>query len=455
MGSPQEWLGYEYVGMNVAGWRVRTEEGRGMDGRGPAEDWASWEATRPLAPRAPRMLPAEAPGMPPLGELAGRRERGLAARPVPAPDMDVTQPYPPGRHPGGADPRRPGRPAGPGAPPVAPDRPRRRWGRIVRRGLLVLLVVLLVLAGVVIHRLYVFGQAISPRGPFTTQTGFMSGGERVNLVVLGYGGAGHDGAYLTDSILVISLIPNSGSTTLISVPRDLWVQVPPNSGQYNKINAAYVDGLDNGYSGVPAGRMAGGAEAAAKVSAVIGLSVPYWLTVDFTGFRALVDALGGVEVNVQTAFTAQYPINDNPAINAGWKTIHFNAGPQRMNGEQAIEYARARYVTDPPSEGSDFARSVRQQMLIRAIISRARQIGAWPGLNGATDALQQSIYTNLSLADLALFSMKMNFNSAHRVGLTDQNVLVDAQSGDGQDILLPANGDWTAIQRYVAAQLAG
>lgn len=319
---------------------------------------------------------------------------------------------------------------------------------------LALLIVGIILGGVAAHRLYAFGQAISPQAPLSSQTGFMAGGQRVNLVVMGYGGAGHDGAYLTDSIMVISLIPNSGSTTLISVPRDLWVQVPPGSGQYAKINTAYADGLGNGYGGLPPGRLAAGAEAAAKVSDVTGLTVPYWLTIDFHGFRALVDALGGVDVTVQTAFTARYPINDDPAVNAGWKVIHFDTGMQHMDGERAIEYARARYVLDPPSEGTDFARSARQQTLIRAILSRARQMSAWPGLSGATDALQQSLYTNLSLADLALFSRKMDFTHGHRVGLTDQNVLVDAQSDDGQDILVPANGDWNAVRQYVASQLA-
>jgi polyisoprenyl-teichoic acid--peptidoglycan teichoic acid transferase len=254
--------------------------------------------------------------------------------------------------------------------------------------------------------------------------------------------------------MVMSLAPGDHATTLISVPRDLWVQVPPNSGQYEKINAAYEDGLDDGFGGQPAGRIAGGAEAANKVGDVLGIPVQYWLTIDFTGFRDLVDALGGVDIAVPTAFTAQYPVNDDPSINAGWKTITFATGQQHMDGERAIEYARARYVTAPASEGTDFARSTRQQLLIRAILSRVRSISAWPGLTGALDALQRSIYTNLSLADLFLFMQKLDFTSAAHVGLSNQNVLTDATSSDGQAILLPRNDDWAAIQRYVAANLA-
>jgi LCP family protein required for cell wall assembly len=254
--------------------------------------------------------------------------------------------------------------------------------------------------------------------------------------------------------MVMSLVPDANATTLISVPRDLWVQVPPDTGQYAKINTAYADGLFNGYSGEPAGRVAAGDEAARKVSDVLGLPVHFWLTIDFSGFRRLVDALGGVSITVPTAFTAQYPANDDPRIDPSWKIIHFAAGPQHMDGERAIEYARARYVLDPASEGSDFARSARQQLLLRAILGRAREITAWPGLTGAMDALQSSLYTNLSLADLVRFTQKLDFAHAAHIGLSDANMLVDAQSSDGQDILLPVNGDWDAVHRFIASGLA-
>lgn len=350
------------------------------------------------------------------------------------------------------------------APPLPPPERTARYTRQITRrqtfGCLLalgLVVALCVGSGALAARLWTFGSAISPQAPTSSQTGLMSGSARRNVAVLGYGGAGHDGAYLSDSIMVISLAPGDRATTLISVPRDLWVQIPPNSGQYSKLNAAFQDGVENGYgadsSRLSAGQLAGGEEAAAKVSDITGLDVPYFIAINFQGFRELVDALGGVDVNVPVAFTAQYPINDDPQINPGWKTIHFTTGEQHMSGERAIEYARARYVTDPPSEGSDFARSARQQILIRAIITRLRAPGAWPGLSGALDALQRAIYTNLSLADLAAFTFKLDLNHAARVGLSDSNVLVGAQSGDGQDILLPRNGDWDAVKQYVASQL--
>jgi len=323
----------------------------------------------------------------------------------------------------------------------------------VRAVVLLALVVILIVSVLVVHRIADFGWAISTHGPFSTQTGYLSGSDRVNVLVLGYGGGDHDGAYLTDSLMVLSVVPSDCATTMISVPRDLWVQVPANSGNYQKINTAYQDGFYNGYKGLPKGQAAGGAEAADKVSEVLGMSVPYWLTIDFSGFRELVDSLGGVDINVPTAFTAQYPANDDPSINPNWKIIKFKTGEQHMNGEQAIEYARARYVLTPASEGTDFARSARQQLLIKSLLARVHDVGAWPGFLNATNALQKAMYTDLSLTDLALFARKLDMNNAARVGLSNQNVLVDAQASDGEAILQPANGDWGAIPRYVAGQL--
>jgi LCP family protein required for cell wall assembly len=347
--------------------------------------------------------------------------------------------------------------APPGRVPRIPERVRtlfrQKWARRVGYGLMFLAIVAMILAAFGIHRLSDIGGKISNQAPFSTQTGFMTGANRVNLLIMGYGGAGHDGAYLTDSMMVVSVIPDSGSTTEISVPRDLWVQVPPNSGNYAKINSTFEDGFYNGYGGTSAGQIAGGNEAAAKVSDILGMSVPYWVTINFNGFREVVDSLGGIDINVPVAFTANYPINDDPSINAGWKVIHFNKGPQHMNGEQAIEYARARYVTDPVSEASDFARSARQQLLIRAILSKARQVSSWTGLNGTADALTKAIYTNFSLLDLMLFTLRMDTTHAAHIGLSTSNVLVGSQSSDGQSILQPANGDWGSIQQYVAQNL--
>lgn len=320
-------------------------------------------------------------------------------------------------------------------PTPPPRRPGNRRRRITRRVALVVLVICVIALGFFAYRVYQFGSAISSQPPFSTQTNWMGGTQRANVVILGYGGPGHDGPYLTDSLLVVSYLPTKSSTALISVPRDLWVQIPPNSGHYAKLNTAFSYGHDHG------GIAAGGDLAAQKVSAVLGIAVPYWVSIDFGGFRRLIDTIGGVDVNVQQAFNASLSPQYTPSQ-------HFAAGMTHMDGATALLFARARYCT-PASEASDFARSARQQVLITAIAHKLQSITAWPSLPGVMDALQSSVSSNLSLTDLWLMFTKAHFSQAQRIGLSDQNVLVDRRSADGQDILLPQNGDWGSIQHYV------
>ncbi|MBE3558548.1 MAG: LCP family protein [Ktedonobacteraceae bacterium] len=337
----------------------------------------------------------------------------------------------------------------PGTP--APRSRRRRRGRGCAFGCLALLVILAVVGVFTFttaQRVLAFGSAISTQPPLSTETGYMSTTERTNLLVLGYGGTGHDGALLTDSILVVSVLPQSHHTSLISIPRDLKVQVPANSGRYGKINSVYA--VESNFGKDP---KAGGDAMVQKAALITGLDAKsfHWMTINFNGFREFIDAIGGVDVYVPASFTANYPVNDDPAINASWKKVHFEKGNQHMNGEQAIEYARARYVLDNLAEGTDFARSARQQIIVKAALAKVKDINTWPKLYNAMDALQKAIYTNMSLADLGLFQTKMDLNDpkAARIGLSTSNVLVD----DGSFNLIPRNNNWQLIIDYIKQHL--
>jgi len=329
-------------------------------------------------------------------------------------------------------------------------RPGQRSPRF-RPGCLAALLLAFVIVGFVAYtaqQVLAFGSAISTQAPLSTQTSYMSTTNRVNILVMGYGGGNHQGANLTDSLIVMSLLPQNHHTTLISVPRDLWVQIPAGSGQYRKINTAYQFSSNNGQDAV-----AGGNAAAQKVSLVTGLDVKYWLTIDFTGFRDLINSIGGIDVYVPDSFNAKYPKNDDPNVDPNWITVRFTKGLHHMNGETAIRYARARYVLDNPAEGTDFARSARQQIIIKATLAKVKKVSTWPNLFNAMSALRHTIYTNMSLADLTGFALNMDLNAAHRVGLSNQNVLADSTAPDGEYILVPRNGDWNAIADYVKQQL--
>jgi LCP family protein required for cell wall assembly len=271
-------------------------------------------------------------------------------------------------------------------------------------------------------------------------------GQPLNILLLGYGGPGHDGAYLTDSMAVASLDPVTGTIAFISVPRDLWVQIPATAdgrgGYWGKINQALAVGMGDGGD-----YATGGALASRAVAQVLGIPIDAWVGLDFVGFRQFIDTLGGVDVEVAQTFTDDhYPNNDDANIDPSYKTIHFDAGMQHMDGETALEFARSRYS---PQDGSDFGRSRRQQQVLHAF--------------ALLDALHGHFYTSFSLAevrDLAGWAQEQaGRGRTPRVvgGALDTSVLlVGDTSADGQDILLPAagQGDYGAIHEYVRGLLA-
>ena len=246
---------------------------------------------------------------------------------------------------------------------------------------------------------------------------------------------------------MLLLSESGGRQAEISIPRDLWVQLPPNSGHYAKINAALAEGVAQG------GLDAGGNLALEKAQQVTGLRIDGWVLANFQGFRRMVDALGGVNVNVQRAFSSEYPVNDNPNIDARWKVIHFAAGPQHMNGEQALEYARARYA-DTPLEASDFARSARQQRLIAAIKDKLLSPAGVVRFVPLANAVAGTFHMNLPPLRLGEFLAGFHPSTAKHVLLDTSNVLANGRSAGGQDILLPRNDNYSLIVQYIKSQIA-
>jgi LCP family protein required for cell wall assembly len=283
---------------------------------------------------------------------------------------------------------------------------------------------------------------------------------RINVLLLGYGGVGHDGAYLTDSIMVLTLDQQTKKAAMISVPRDIWVKIPYSSttGAFNKLNAAYAIGADDdGYPNKASefkGAAGGGNLAATVVGGILGMKIDYWVAVDFHAFRSVVDALGGVDVNVEKTFTDYYyPRNDDPTVDPSWMTIHFNAGNQHMTGEKAIEYARSRHSLE---DGTDFGRSRRQQLLLLAMKNKALSPEGATKVFGLMDALSSDFKTNMNLGQIKALSdlaKSVDPASIERVSVDNTNYLVDAESGDGQDVLVPQAKSWAPLRSYIAGVL--
>ena len=211
---------------------------------------------------------------------------------------------------------------------------------------------------------------------------------RINLLLLGIGGGKHDGPNLTDTIILLSIDPQSKRVSLISIPRDLWVK-----DLNAKINSAYASGESK--------RPGGGLTLTkAVVTKVLGQKIDYGLRVDFNGFIKAVDMIGGIDVFVERSFEdKEYPLNGKEADTCGnneeqldelatassqldafpcrYETLSFQKGKQHMDGETALKFVRSRHGTN--GEGSDFARSKRQEKIIKSF--REKVLSAQTFLN--------------------------------------------------------------------------
>ena len=381
---------------------------------------------------------------------AAPRGFGWLARRGPTPPPYSPPPAPPPYVPGGGQPPR----YGEGLPPdlVYPwDEPGKRRAGAPRRRRLplgrIILGLLALLALAFAARLAIFLAVVSTEPLYTAHFWPIAGPREANVLIMGFGGAGHEGQYLTDSLLLLHADLPSRDTAQIAVPRDLWVRIPPGSDRYAKLNSAYSYGSEGGADPVAGGRLA-----TTKVGEVTGLPGDRWVTIDFRGFRALVDALGGVDIEVERGFSSQYPANDDPAIDPNWTTVTFEAGRQHMDGETAIRYARARYA-DIPEEASDFARGQRQQRLVAAIGARLRHPAHWWRAFAVMNALQPALQTNLAPADLLILFLRADTSGGARIRIDDTNVLENATTSDGQAILQPRNGNYDLISGYIREQL--
>jgi LCP family protein required for cell wall assembly len=181
------------------------------------------------------------------------------------------------------------------------------------------------------------------------------GDGRINILLIGIGGANHPGGMLTDTILVASIDPENNKVAFLSIPRDLYV---PIEGYGNaKINYAHAYGEANSAA-------TGGGPAMTKktVSTILDLPIHYYIRADFDGLTKLIDELGGVTIDVKKTLSDPY----YPAANmVDYQPFYLKAGVQTLDGKTALKFARSRETT------SDFDRAARQQQLLVAIRDKA------------------------------------------------------------------------------------
>lgn len=333
------------------------------------------------------------------------------------------------------------------------SRPRRP--RSLKRSLVVLFTIVLLsgCAGgwLIWQRVAAFNDGVSSAPSLSSTLFFpLMGSERVNVAMFGYGGPEHQGGpYLADSIIILSIDPHTNTTTLIPIPRDLWVQGLPEIPNNAKINEAFADGYVRG------GIAAAGREATDVLSKITGLKIEHWMAIDFTGFKKVLDTVGGVTIDNPVAFSYTW---SEPNFKAKiWDGGSFPSGVVTLNGEEALSYSRSRY-TSVPSESSDFARSIRQERVLAAL--RAKLGGGGIGSLGPglaiMDALRGQMRTDLSAIDLYLLSGHLRGD--RHIQLSEGVILEATSNTIGQYILVVIgrqnDNDYAPLQAFIQAELA-
>jgi len=324
---------------------------------------------------------------------------------------------------------------------------------------------------------------------------------RVNVLLLGMAGGTHDGASLTDTIIVASFDSNTNIVNLVSLPRDLWLD-----SAKSKVNALYEKKLVGG-SGLK--------YAEENFGSILGLKIPYAIRMDFSGFIKAVDLIEGIDVNVANSFDDYlYPIegkeNDYCGLqektidlsetqakelnvqqgsyqalvddtnkistisasiggkisytedNVGryfpcrYERISFKQGLMHLDGITALKFVRSRHGTN--NEGSDFARSRRQQLVLQAFKQKVLSVGTLTNITKITgliktfgDSVETDIPESQYLEFVGLVKRVEGVRSAVISSEGKNPLLINPPVSDyGAWILIPPNNDFTAIHNYLS-----
>jgi LCP family protein required for cell wall assembly len=265
--------------------------------------------------------------------------------------------------------------------------------------------------------------------------GLLSIPSPTNILILGIDrrpGQGY--AVRTDTILLVHADTGSRRLVLLSIPRDLWVTIP-GRGE-GRINSAHV------YAELDApGR--GPYGAAETVSYNFGVAVDRSLRLDFDAFRDVIDAAGGIEIDVPT------PVIDNayPTADYGTMRIEIPAGFQHMDAETALQYARSRHGS------SDFDRADRQQAILLALAKKLTKPTGWPMIPRVYQAFRGAVETDLSLRDLVrlLLAWRMAGEDGLETIVIDRALTTPHRTAQGAAVLLPR---WELIQPLVQTVFA-
>lgn len=280
------------------------------------------------------------------------------------------------------------------------------------------------------------------------------GDGRVNILLLGRGGEGHEGADLTDTIILVSIDPVAKQAALVSIPRDLYITIPRQGSM--KINAAFSTGkmsVLNKASRVTPDIKKQAEDAGFKlveetIEQTLGVPIHYHVMVDFEGFKQAVDTVGGVSLNAPNA------VRENMRIDGKNYVLDVKPGQQNFDGFKALAYARSRHT----SARGDFDRSERQRLIIVALKEKVLSLGTFSNpakMSQLLDNFGSHVQTNFSIQDLSrLYAIGKDINSSDvfSIGLADPpNNYVTTSNINGLSVVVPTAGvgNYSAIQSYI------
>ncbi|MFH1485181.1 MAG: LCP family protein [Chloroflexota bacterium] len=259
--------------------------------------------------------------------------------------------------------------------------------------------------------------------------------ERVNILLLGVDRRPNEAnaPTRTDTIILASLDPGGKTVGLLSIPRDLWVDIPLKDGTIvqDRINTAYFYG---DYYRQPGG---GPALAMETVRRNLGVKVHYYAAIEFNGFQKMIDTLGGITVQLEKPLVdPQFPTPDY-----GIMSVYIPAGVQHLDGTKALWYARSRY------QDADIGRMKRQQEILLAIRDRALQLGVLPKLPGLAGQLGKAVKTDLAVPEImTLASLAQEVEPANiTCRFLDMSYVTPAVTSGGAEVLLLDRQKATAL----------
>lgn len=299
----------------------------------------------------------------------------------------------------------------------------------------------------------------------------------VRIALLGRGGGVHEGPDLTDTIMIASIDTNANHVSIFSLPRDFWYKE-----KQEKINTVYSHAkIEDSNTALK--------EITDVLSSITGQEIHYTFLIEFEGFVEVVDALGGITVSVENSFTdPEYPIEGKEQDTCGksedelqalstassqleafpcrYKAISFEKGEIKMDGKKALEFVRSRHALG--SEGTDFARSKRQQQVLSALKEKVLSLGVLanpPKLLSIYGIVSKNIETNIQegeLDDFVKLAQKMRESQINTYvfdygdelkgtfGLLENPLITEEYNY--QWVLIPrkGSGDYSEIRDYIS-----